>query len=173
MTRDEHGLDVDAPLVDRPLSRAEAAALLREHLKPDAPRPGLRQLCIPDIDRLTPEQLRVAVEHVLLCQRPHQPHGAVDAERRAVGSDDAAPNPEHTEGLGAAVLGVGHTEASSERLGGDRIQHPQRSHVFALPPMRVAVQVVEVSPIRPIDSQPVTTAQINVVLKVDLAFEGE
>lgn len=74
------------------LPRDEAVALLREHLKRRAPRPGLRQLCIHDVNLLTPEQLCVAVEHVLCeqlavqrrLQKPETPweHRRVDAVLR-------------------------------------------------------------------------------------------
>lgn len=192
ITRDSAGFRVGAPIIGEGLhadpvieqlladsrrsngkyllTPARAKALVSAYLR--VQQPDYTQLYIPDIDLLRPEQLRLSVEHVLRKQRLGQPHGAVEPDGFVITGDDAPLNPEHPKGP-CAELGVGGFQAGQEGVGAGTVEHPQRGHLFTLPPLRVAVKVVEVSPVRPADAAPMAVAQISVVLQVELDFEGE
>lgn len=139
----------------------------REKGKAERRFTGSPQLYIPNVDALTPEQMRLALKHLLAAQLVQQPHGPVQADGLAPHSNHAVANPGDAPRPHVAELGVKGVEAALQRLRAGLVDEPQGCDLFAFEAPGAAVRVVKISPVGAIDPRDGASFEIAVHLRID------
>lgn len=152
---------------DQAQAMADHVLSPREKGKAERRFTGSPQLYIPNVDALTPEQMRLALKHLLAAQLVQQPHGPVQADGLAPHSNHAVANPGDAPRPHVAELGVKGVEAALQRLRAGLVDEPQGRDLFAFEAPGAAVRVVKISPVGAIDPRDGASFEIAVHLRID------